>query len=92
MAKDGGKAGRGIEELCSERRALTSSLHSKSDGMMHIGRKNGESEQSMGREMMQDHKNRRRQLRGKGIRDGAVVEKERDNCLDEAGLALHWAH
>lgn len=73
MGKDGGKEGRIIEGLCRVRQALTF-LHSQSDGMMHIVRKNGKSEKSMDNEMMQDHENRRRQLRGKRIRHEAVFE------------------
>lgn len=55
MGKDGGKEGRGMEELCRERRALTSSRLGKSKGMMHIVKKRGKTEKSMDKEIMQDH-------------------------------------
>lgn len=55
MGKDGGEEGCGIEELCRERQAPTFSLHSKSDGMMHIAGKHCETEKSTDKEMMQDH-------------------------------------
>ena len=75
MGRDSRKEGRGVEGLCRERRALTSSLHNKSDGMMHIARKNGKTEKSMAKEMMQDHENRKRGLRGKKEMEPLLTKK-----------------